>query len=315
MKIRVPKNKNRLRAREWNANFAGLTYTKRINFLKKVLELDSVNIEATYSLGEIYYELFIKEYNGNQKKANLDHYAKNATYYFTNFVSIDKRYLETAKFPLIQLAHYARDNKRIAALEKENIQSSYFPVIVFAGLPDNWRTDYSVNVINYFHGYSLCGVESAVFSINWYSKHLEALQEPVLNDSVQGQIYRFTYLRTFDNPIVIRIENKEGNISIYWKVSDGAGGYDPGKITINKSKELTIKEWELIENKINSIGFWELPAVYDDILGTDGSQWILEGKISEKYHVVDRWCGGEISSVCKELLELTDIKLAEDDIY
>ena len=51
------------------------------------------------------------------------------------------------------------------------------------------------------------------------------------------------------------------------------------------------------------------------MLGTDGSQWILEGKTLGKYNVVDRWCGGKISSVCRELIDLTDLKLKKDEIY
>ncbi|BDD03883.1 tetratricopeptide repeat protein [Aureibacter tunicatorum] len=304
-----------IRAGERNAHFAGLTFTKRINYLKKAIEIDNKNIEATYLLGQIYYELFNKEYNNNKKKVNLDYYSQNATIYFNNLISINGKYIETVKIPLIQLANYIDDDKKIIELAKKNIQSSYFPIIAFAGLPDNWKTDYSVNVITHVSDFSVTGVESAIFSINWYSRHLKALEEPVLSDSLPTKIYRFTYLRTFHNPIVIRIENDNGDISIYWKVSDGAGGYDPGKIITNKSKELTAKDWKRIEDEINSIKFWSLPTAEKELLGTDGSQWILEGKTLGKYHVVDRWCGGKISSVCKELIELTDIELKEDDVY
>lgn len=304
-----------IRARERNAHFAGLTFTKRINYLKKAIEIDNKNIEATYSLGQIYYELFNKEYNNNKKKANLDYYSKNATTYFNNLISFDDKYIEAVKIPLTQLGNYLGNDKKIEELEKINIQSSYFPIIAFSGLPDDWKTNYSVNVITHVSDFSVTGIESAVFSINWYSEHLKALEEPVLSDSLPTKIYRFTYLRTFHNPIVIRIENNNGNISIHWKVSDGAGGYEPGKIITNKSKELSAKDWGKIENKINLIKFWSLPTAEKELLGTDGSQWILEGKTLGKYHVVDRWCGGKISSVCKELIELTDLELKEDDIY
>jgi len=50
-------------------------------------------------------------------------------------------------------------------------------------------------------------------------------------------------------------------------------------------------------------------------MGTDGAQWILEGKEHGKYHVVDRWSGGEIENVCKQLIQHTDLKIKEDDIY
>jgi len=57
-----------IRASERNAHFAGLTFTQRINYLKKAKELDKENIEATYTLGKIYYELFVREFTNNKKK-------------------------------------------------------------------------------------------------------------------------------------------------------------------------------------------------------------------------------------------------------
>ncbi len=102
---------------------------------------------------------------------------------------------------------------------------------------------------------------------------------------------------------------------MYWKVCDGAGGYEPGKIIENKSKVLTIKEWNDFEASVNSINFWNLPTTQSGILGTDGAQWILEGKELGKYHVVDRWSGGTIESLCLKLLELSDLKIKQVDIY
>ena len=123
------------------------------------------------------------------------------------------------------------------------------------------------------------------------------------------------HLRTFDNPIVIRIENDNDTISIHWKVSDGAGGYRTRRDIESESNKLSKEDWELIENEIDSIDFWNLPTVESGLMGTDGSQWILEGKTLGKYKVVDRWCGGKISSVCRELIQLTNLKLKKDDIY
>ena len=97
-----------IRANERNAHFAGLTFTQRINYLKKAKVLDKENIEATYSLGKTYYELFVREFKNNKKKVNLDHYAKSATDYFTDLLSIGEKFKETTKYPLIQLYNYFR---------------------------------------------------------------------------------------------------------------------------------------------------------------------------------------------------------------
>lgn len=306
-----------IRVRGRNAHFAGLTYTQQINYLKKARELDRTNIEATYKLGEIYYELFIREYNNNQKKANLNHYASNSIQYLSELYEQDESYKETLKFPLIQLANYTNDSDKLRIYVNYNKQSSYFPMSAFLVLPNDWKTNYSVNVLSFVSGENsdYYGVESAVFTINWYSEHLKALDEPILTDSTSRQVFRFTWLRTFHNPIVVRIENYENVINLYWKVSDGAGGYEPGEIIENKSKELTLSDWTTFYNKINQADFWNLPTVSKDLLGTDGAQWILEGKVPGEYHVVDRWLGGSIHSICMELLKMTDLNIEELKIY
>jgi hypothetical protein len=306
-----------IRAREQNAHFAELTYTEQINYLKEAYKLDSVNVEAIYSLGKLYYELFTQEFTENKEKANLDYYSTNSIQYFTTLCNQDKKYKETLKFPLLQLANYLGDANKKKLYENYIVQSSYFPISAFVDLPNDWSTNYSVNVINFVSKseFKVSGVESALFHINWYATHLNALEEPVLSDSLPTKVFRFTWLRTFHNPIVIGLENNNDSITLYWKVCDGAGGYEPGKIIENKIKALTIKEWNDFIANIISIDFWNLPTTQSGFLGTDGAQWILEGKELGKYHVVDRWSGGTIESVCLKLLELTDLKIKQDDIY
>lgn len=360
-----------IRARERNAYFAGLTYTQQIGYLKEAHKLDSINVEAIYTLGKLYYNLFIEEFEKNKNEANLNYYSTNAIKYFSTLCNLNEEYKEILRPPLIQLANYKTDvefkhlynlfirefeknkketnfdnysknaikyfstlcnlnekQKKILKLhliklknykkhikfkqyyENYTIQHCYFPISAFMVLPDNWETNYTVNVIKFVSGSKseTLGVELALFRINWYGKHLDALDEPILNVSLPTKVFRFTWLRTFNNPIVIRLENNNNSITLYWKVSDGAGGYEPGKIIINKSKKLTIKKWYEFVANIFLIDFWNLPTV-DNSFELDGSQWILEGKELGKYHVVDRWSGGEIYRVCLKLLKLTDLKI------
>ena len=306
-----------LRAQERNAHFAGLKYTQQINFLKEAYKLDSVNSETIYTLGKLYYELFIQEFNETKKKANIDYYSTNSIQYFSTLCNQNESYKEALKFPLLQLANYLEDAKRIELYNNYKEQYSYFPISSFVDLPNDWQTNYSVNVMEFVSKteFKVSGVESAIFHINWYSKHLHALEEPALNDSLSAKVFRFTWLRTFDNPIVIGLENKNDSITLYWKVCDGAGGYEPGKIIKDKCIRLTLKEWTDFVTNINSIDYWNLPSIESRILGTDGAQWILEGKELGKYHVVDRWSGGEIENVCRQLIKLSDLKINEDDIY
>ena len=303
-----------IRSRERNAYYAGLTYTQQINFLKEAYKLDSVNAEVIYSLGKIYYELFIQEFSENKKTANLDDYSKNAFYYFSLLCQQNERNTEILRFPLLQLSNYLGNADKKNFYENYKIQFSYFPVRAFIYLPEDWKTNYSVNVIDFAYYnpiFKYIGVEI----IDWYSEYLSAFEEPILNDSLSTENYRFLYLRSFNNPIVIRLENRNNIITIYWKMSNGTGAWRPGKIIEHGNKKLTIAEWREFENQIKSINFWSLPTLDNNKLGLDGSNWILEGKKLEKYHVVDRCGGGIIASLCKGLIELTDLKITEKDMY
>lgn len=152
----------------------------------------------------------------------------------------------------------------------------------------------------------------------WYSQHLFAMREPVIfiNKS-QNEIYRFTWLRTFDNPVAIRIEKNGDTYLLYWKLCNGAGGYQPGQLTVNKQKTIDKITLDEFKNKLNQIDFWNLKT-NENISGNDGSQWILEGKMSKKYHVVNRWTPsekGKYYRCCDFLIELTDLKIKSDEKY
>jgi len=227
-----------LRARERNAHFAGLTYSQQINFLKEAYEIDSTNTEAIYTLSKLYYELFIQEFIKNKKRANLIHYSTNSIQYFFILCNQNKSYKETLKFPLLQLANYLGDANIKKLYENYQVQSSYFPISAFVDLPNNWQTNFAINVIDFVSGSELkvSGVESAIFHINWYAKHLEALEEPVLSDSLQTRLFRFTWLRTFHNPIVIGLENNNDSIILYWKYAMELVGMSQERLLKIKAK-------------------------------------------------------------------------------
>ena len=156
------------------------------------------------------------------------------------------------------------------------------------------------------------------FFNKWYSSQLFALKEPIIySNKSQDEIYRFTWLRTFHNPIAIRIEKHNDNYTLFWKLSNGAGGYSPGELEIDKQKTLDKKTWEEFISKLNQSDFWNLVINHNDT-GKDGSQWILEGKSTNKYHVVDKWSPDKDSKFyecCNFLLGLTDLKINDEQKY
>jgi len=151
----------------------------------------------------------------------------------------------------------------------------------------------------------------------WYSKHLRAMREPVIySDKTNKEVIRFTWLRTFHEPIVIRIVNNNGFYSIYLKKTNGQGGYKTGILVVAEKNHLDSEKWNDIIKKLNESGFWKMPTNVPDF-GLDGAQWVLEAKIGGKYHVVDRWAGyeSEIGQFCLDLLKMTNLKIEKNKIY
>jgi hypothetical protein len=147
---------------------------------------------------------------------------------------------------------------------------AYFPPAVFESRPD----------LN-------------AFIDRWYSGQLRALEEDPLLPKTKdknNEIYRFTCLRTFHNPFTIRIEVVKGNQGILIRKStSGKGGYEPGSLKESQSTDLSKAAIKTLHDLIDKIGFWDLPTTRTDIMGLDGSQWIVEAVKDGKYHIVDRW--------------------------
>jgi len=162
------------------------------------------------------------------------------------------------------------------------------------------------------------------FVQSWYSEQLTALEEPVLYKGIEDrnkQVFRFTWLRTFHHPISIRLEINTDNTGIlYTKMTSGAEGYEPGKIQIHETKQISKDDVQKFLDLVRLESFWELPTKIKLInpdgtvsIGLDGAQWILEGSTKDNYHVVDRWSpkNGSFKKICLYLLELSELKVIE----
>ena len=140
---------------------------------------------------------------------------------------------------------------------------------------------------------SSLGLGGDDFKAKWYSTQLRALHEPslyTLATNRKAESYRFLWLRTFHHPIAVRMYlQADGSWIMVTKVASGAGGYSPGTLTANTSRQITAQEVQSFRSKVESDGFWNSPNPIDDQAGTDGSQWIIEGVKAGRYLVVDRW--------------------------
>ena len=154
------------------------------------------------------------------------------------------------------------------------------------------------------------------FVVEWYTKNLLALQEPSLFETSKDKrihCYRFLWLRTFDEPIAVRlIVDPEGTGLIVLKIASGASGYDPGILTTNETVPLMRSEVDNFLEQMNRAKFWQQPTrEKTDAIGLDGAQWIFEGVKFGNYHIVDRWSPkmGAYRETALLLLRLSKIKV------
>jgi hypothetical protein len=153
------------------------------------------------------------------------------------------------------------------------------------------------------------------FTSKWYSSHLKAAGEKSLIDSAatspQKVHLRFTWLRSFHRPVVVRInEQANGTAVIEAKMLSGAGGYEPGKIAKRVHRDLTASEWSALKAQIGRSELsHETPGNCD--LGLDGAQWVLETVTDGRYAFFERWSpdDGSVRDVGVAMLRLTGFPL------
>lgn len=219
--------------------------------------------------------------------------------------------------------------------QKEKINIKVDTLLIY--YPPYGAFDKSNNEATVFLFYFPLGVlkplTPLVDSVSWldthYSGNLYLMKEPVIyTDTSHNEIYRFTWLRSFHNPITIRIEKQDGKYMLYWKyfvdLRDDPNWklYDARFDTIKqkmivKQQEIDENRWIEFKNLLHQIDFWNMET-NKRIMGFDGADWILEGKTNSQYHVVDRWSPdrkNKYYQTCDFLIKLTDLKIRNVNKY
>jgi len=150
----------------------------------------------------------------------------------------------------------------------------------------------------------------------WYSQQLDALGEPALEKASDTTVYRFTWLRTFDHPISVRVTKTKSGAELVAKELDGQGGYEPGKLLRTEKRNLSTSQFQSLEDFTAAHGFWELPTLDDSRAGADGAQWIFEAA-GQRYHFVDRWspADGPVRAIGLRMLDLAGWEVHDLEIH
>jgi hypothetical protein len=154
---------------------------------------------------------------------------------------------------------------------------------------------------------------------SWYSSHLRALDEDSICCSNRGRSYvvRFTLLRSFHHPVVLKAEELHGNWIFTTKIASGHGGYSPGRMTVNKSYKLTDDQVSRIKALVDAqSGFWTLAIDQNnpEIVIVDGAMWIVEVRHDDRYHFIHSQSGGVPESLPLRDIGQLFVSLASSDL-
>ena len=151
------------------------------------------------------------------------------------------------------------------------------------------------------------------FRSRWYSRHLEAMREPVLYAPGGKPSLRFTLLRTFDHPIAIRVVFDGSSCQLTAKELTGQGGYESGSLRRRVDRPLEQDACTRLATLLSSPELWQ-PS--PKTLGLDGSEWIVESSVGE-YRVVRDWSpkSGPIRSLGLELIGLVGWSDLDGGVY
>ena len=140
----------------------------------------------------------------------------------------------------------------------------------------------------------------------WYGQHLRAAgEEPIFGSPTPA--LRFTWLRTFDAPVVVRLDTTaEGAVLMTATELSGHGGYDPGNVARRIERRLSAEESAALARVLEDTdALQQRPRACD--LGLDGAQWIFESTGPGGYRFVDRQSprDGPVRDLGLHLLTLT----------
>ncbi len=155
------------------------------------------------------------------------------------------------------------------------------------------------------------------FEADWYGEELRGFDEPSLyraslTTGASARSLRFTWLRSFHDPIFVRIDRgADGGAQL--TAGQRAKGGRPGSLTRRTSRPLTPDELRELDAILIRTVLSEQPPRLCDV-GTDGARWIIETvEPSTGYVYLNRWtpADGPVRELGLHMLGLTGWQVAE----
>jgi hypothetical protein len=151
-------------------------------------------------------------------------------------------------------------------------------------------------------------------SLERFSKILSDNKEPVLSNYYLGKdIYRLTWHRTFHQTIVIKIINDKDECFIETKRLN----WIDKKYSVS-TKRTTVAKVSELHDMLETFNFYETKSYDWENLGFDGSKWILEVHLADRYHFISKWSpdfghSNGLREIGEYIIRNSDAK--EEEIY
>ncbi|TPW05510.1 MAG: hypothetical protein FD125_711 [bacterium] len=154
------------------------------------------------------------------------------------------------------------------------------------------------------------------FEADWYGEALRGFDEPSLYRAslvpeASGRTLRFTWLRSFHDPIFVRIDwFADGGAQL--TAGQRAKGRREGSQTRRVSRRLTPDELQELDAVLIRSALADQPPKFCDV-GTDGARWIIESvEPSTGYIYVNRWTpeDGPVRDIGLHMVGLTGWQIA-----
>jgi hypothetical protein len=196
----------------------------------------------------------------------------------------------------------------------------YFPVGTFAPQVPSPRPGYTYKPSTYDPDAKTR--ESRSMHMHWLELQSLSCGAPPADET-----YRLVWLRSFHQPVAIRIDRSGDRYTLEAATSNEARL--SGKPLARFHRQPTKQDWSRIVAGLQKIDFWNLPPsakeagifVKDDTGETivsasmDGAYWIIEGRAG-RYHVIDRWSDADdVIALGRIFIELAGLVIPEEDIY
>ena len=173
----------------------------------------------------------------------------------------------------------------------------------------------------FFGGVDLSGTGwSDRYIVEWYSEALKAMgEDKLISSSNEEESYRFLWLRSFHEPIAVRVRRIGSHRLVVVKEMERSGVSESCRKSVKTTAFLiSEEEWNQFMLNLERACFWRMPTPDEKIL-MDGAEWIMEGYREGRYHVVDRQSPdeGPYRDACLYLLRVSHVlgRIPQREVY